>query len=1008
MTDSALGGAARSALYANFDAGLPVFMGIPGHQIVADGYGWNNDTEYVHLNMGWAGQCDVWYNLPNMESANSEFTVVDDLVYNVIPDGSDKSAIVSGRVLNSEGKVEAGAAENTVVELYVAGTDSLVTQVAVSAQGVWGAVVEAGTYDIVAYSLADGTQIAQIGELQSVLVKSPLTAKVTWNGLRSVPTVRNSTDIGNSWGNDIKVSPSVWVCAEGVTNVYASLDKALAAAKKMKEEGFSPVVDIRSSTELRNAVTVDFDCLLVSQLADAQTEPIVRKNGAAITVASGATLALSNVVFAASDATVVNVKAGGLLSVMSGVDFGVGATAPAVKTADAQGLVVSGMLTCEFSLDCVAAEGITRQFGSAAGLSVADAVASAYKIVNFNDETGELRGLAKGDSQPFVLEWDELPEVPFGECVAYYVDANGKTNTTAKIDRILVKLLRDIANGAVSEARLAIRKSGELTVPLAVESEISIVGEEEGVELQVKSPASFVVNAGGRLVVQGLRFAGYKGDALFKVNEGGELIMNNGVAIVGAVGTALHSGAVCISKGGVATLGPGITIADCRFETYGSGDGAGVYVGQDATLNFFGGVISNCEASGNGGGIYLNKNAQLNLKGEIEISGNRKYNVDVPNNIYAAYANSTIRIVGAVSGEVGVQYGQATADALNLDGASFAVLKEGGTDAETAAIARDAMTFKNDVYPELMATLAGDQQRLVWTGDEATARIVPANLAYVRVTTPGGESTYHWTLADAFAEVSVDGTSVEMLRSDVLDGDVAVANVEVKLSSAVEGAAAEVSGGTISVSGSLAITNIVLSGEKFFNVNGGLLLVDDVVSGEIGCVGGSSGDPRLFGKVRCEMDYDSLTNSAANFRNADAYGVAITNAAAETVMVWSTAIAADGTFTSADGEIWGCVGDIPVNKVEVTVSPSQIAFKSIIRDGATGGWELALTNLVRGCWYKLYATNSLVGGFAVGEGVYEPVTNFQAEADGEFIFKVEDAGEAMFWKAVAEPGILSE
>ena len=130
--------------------------------------------------------------------------------------------------------------------------------------------------------------------------------------------------------------------------------------------------------------------------------------------------------------------------------------------------------------------------------------------------------------------------------------------------------------------------------------------------------------------------------------------------------------------------------------------------------------------------------------------------------------------------------------------------------------------------------------------------------------------------------------------------------------------------------------------------------------------------------------------------------------AAETVMVWSTAIAADGTFTSADGEIWGCVGDIPVNKVEVTVSPSQIAFKSIVRDGATGGWELALTNLVRGCWYKLYATNSLVGGFAVGEGVCEPVTNFQAEADGEFIFKVEDAGEAMFWKAVAEPGILKK
>ena len=90
------------------------------------------------------------------------------------------------------------------------------------------------------------------------------------------------------------------------------------------------------------------------------------------------------------------------------------------------------------------------------------------------------------------------------------------------------------------------------------------------------------------------------------------------------------------------------------------------------------------------------------------------------------------------------------------------------------------------------------------------------------------------------------------------------------------------------------------------------------------------------------------------------------------------------------------------------MEPAPIAFKSIVLDGTAGEWNLTLTNLVRGCWYKLYATNSLAGGFAVGEGVCEPVTNFQAEVDGEFIFTVEDAGEAMFWKAVAEPGVLSE
>jgi hypothetical protein len=269
---------------------------------------------------------------------------------------------------------------------------------------------------------------------------------------------------------------------------------------------------------------------------------------------------------------------------------------------------------------------------------------------------------------------------------------------------------------------------------------------------------------------------------------------------------------------------------------------------------------------------------------------------------------------------------------------------------------------------------------------------------------------YYWNLADAFGAVVADGTELEMLRGDVLDAEVALTNSEVRLSSAIEGgAAAAVSGGTISVSGTLALTNVVLSGENLFKIDGGLLLIEDVIAGEIGCTGGSSADPMLFAKVRCDLSYDSLTNSAANFRNSEleAYGVAITNAA-DTAMVWSTAIAADGSFTDANGVIWGCVGDIPDNVVEIEVEPTPIAFKSIVLDEAAGEWNLTLTNLVRGCWYKLYATNSLAGGFAVGEGVCEPVTNFQAEVDGEFIFKVEDASEAMFWKAVAEPGVLSE
>jgi hypothetical protein len=187
-----------------------------------------------------------------------------------------------------------------------------------------------------------------------------------------------------------------------------------------------------------------------------------------------------------------------------------------------------------------------------------------------------------------------------------------------------------------------------------------------------------------------------------------------------------------------------------------------------------------------------------------------------------------------------------------------------------------------------------------------------------------------------------------------------------------------------------------------------MLFLEGPVTAEVGCTGGSAADTNVFARVRCDLAYDSLTNSAANFHNAqiDAYGVAVTNVSGETLVVWSRAVNPDGTFVGADGAVWGCVGDVPV--YEIRVSPDDIAFSAIVRDAASGDWNITLTNLVRGCWYSLYATNSLAGGFAVGEGVCEPVTNFQAEADGEFIFKVQGQDGAMFWKAVAEPGVITE
>jgi len=89
----------------NLDAGHPVILGIngtEGHAAVCDGYGYHGNTLYHHLNMGWGGLYDAWYNLPNIDAA-AGYTLVHKCIYNIrilkVADGE----VLSGRVLDVEG-----------------------------------------------------------------------------------------------------------------------------------------------------------------------------------------------------------------------------------------------------------------------------------------------------------------------------------------------------------------------------------------------------------------------------------------------------------------------------------------------------------------------------------------------------------------------------------------------------------------------------------------------------------------------------------------------------------------------------------------------------------------------------------------------------------------------------------------------------------------------------------------------------------------------------------------
>jgi hypothetical protein len=97
----------------NLDARLPVMLGINsieegGHCVLCDGYGYSAATLFYHVNAGWGGDDDIWYALPDIDTAdNGDFSQVLACIYNIFTNGSGQ--IISGRVTDPTGAPVAGA-----------------------------------------------------------------------------------------------------------------------------------------------------------------------------------------------------------------------------------------------------------------------------------------------------------------------------------------------------------------------------------------------------------------------------------------------------------------------------------------------------------------------------------------------------------------------------------------------------------------------------------------------------------------------------------------------------------------------------------------------------------------------------------------------------------------------------------------------------------------------------------------------------------------------------------
>ena len=185
--------AIRNALYASLVAGMPVCVSIQGsvsgHAVIADGYGNILGTSYTHLNMGWAGIDDAWYDLSDAlpGPGTSTYSVIDGLVFNIHP--TEKGDVISGRVWSAGGADLAGA----TVTLCDNSKNPIETTTT-SESGVYSFRVTAtGTYYLQA-------------SYDSVLSDF---VEVDMSALSSSGTYDMGGFVGNKWGVNLKVETAV-------------------------------------------------------------------------------------------------------------------------------------------------------------------------------------------------------------------------------------------------------------------------------------------------------------------------------------------------------------------------------------------------------------------------------------------------------------------------------------------------------------------------------------------------------------------------------------------------------------------------------------------------------------------------------------------------------------------------------------------------------------------------------------------------------------------------------
>lgn len=837
----------QRAILANLDAKRPVELyimstAVGGHAVVADGYGYVNisgeDIEFTHINMGWAGTDDMWYNLPVLqtEEAGSQagqsggytFEYLVAATFNIHP--TETGDLLTGRIVDDDGL----PIENASVAVYPHG--SAASPVAVTnsnAHGIYSFTLPGGAkYDIVAVT-PDGRKS---GMLEGVLLKAT-TVSDTTTFLTS-----DANDIGNSWGNDIALlDPRARIVTGVVTNAYTTLDMAIADARDIAGlTGVTPEIEILRDISLNSDATIDFDCVIRAATGDESSTLVNLPSGAKLTVAAGVELYASNCVFEATEyAYPISVAAGGKVFVGPGFSG-------RVSTADADGFNVIGHVTSDIVVDCLSATVAGQVFGHATTddfLALSNSVAQVYAAF---DEERETRGTPKATGTPGVydLVWEGIP-LPPEFSAGYYVDKDGKTNAFGRVDKLFDMFNRTAAAGMLGSTREivvvgydeeGISSAGDFVVSTDV-----VLRGIAGARLKPAPNVHIVVGDGGSLVVKNVVIGDrVEADTFVKVQSGGLMTLGAGAVFTNIVCAAnspkRDPGPIAVEAGGTLRLEAGSEIVGCAAigvggtTTLGGGkNGGGVYVCKDGTLDLAGGHIRDCWTNkGFGGGVYAISGAKIVVSGPSIVAGNisNKDGSSKQEDIYFNSLTDKVSITNYVSGgSIGVRYASSSGTETNF---VFAT-------ATSAAIAgASASAFFNDVNPMLVAGVTNETD-LAWFVPEPPPLPVEDLVALLEV--DGGATITNGSLQAAFARLADDAdaasATLTVYSNSTFTADLVVpGGVDLRLKSANPVAVTKVGDCSIIVGegASLVVSGIAFgdasedpSKKPFFSVEGGYL-----------------------------------------------------------------------------------------------------------------------------------------------------------------------------------------